>query len=265
MNLADPFSISPNPHYLFHTQNIKAILYQSRSTITKRQGLVTLLSPVGCGKTTILRYLWGEMDSRGDTTTCFIPTPNFPSVFAMVKSIAQAFKLEPQRSMQAQLDKLEEFLVGEYQEGRNVCLLIDEGQMLKDPFLEMLRAFLNFESNYAKLMQLVIAGQLEMWDRFITKKNEPIKSRIHSYAMVNPLTDIETEQMIQFRCEKAEFPNPFTGPVIDRIYTITKGVPRHIIKICGKAVDYMGISNEPSVTIEMVEAAAEDAAVEIAA
>lgn len=265
MKLTDPFSISPNPHFLFQTQNVKAILYQARSTIEKRQGLVTLLSPVGCGKTTILRYLWGELDANGDTTTCFIPTPNFPSVFAMVKTIAQTFKLEPERSLQAQLDSLHEFLAKEYYEGRNVCLLIDEGQILKDPFLEMLRSFLNFESNYAKLVQLVIAGQLEMWDRFKSKKNEPLRSRIHSYSMVNPLTDIEIAQMIQFRCDKVDFANPFTQKSVERIYELTKGVPRHVIKVCGKAIDYMKLSEEASVTREMIDAAAEDSAVEVAA
>lgn len=265
MKLTDPFSISPNPHFLFQTQNVKAILYQARSTIEKRQGLVTLLSPVGCGKTTILRYLWGELDARRDTTTCFVPTPNFPSVFAMVKTIAQTFKLEPERSLQAQLDTFHEYLVKEYQEGRNVCLLIDEGQILKDPFLEMLRSFLNFESNYAKLIQLVIAGQLEMWDRFKSKKNEPIRSRIHSYSMVNPLTDLETAQMIQFRCDKVDFPNPFSSENVDRIYEVTKGVPRAVIKVCGKAITYMTLSGESGISREMIDAAAEDSAVEIAA
>jgi general secretion pathway protein A len=277
----EPFSISPNPLFLFHTDNVKALLHSARSTVNKRQGLVTILSPVGCGKTTLLRHLWMEFDTRGDTLTCFIPTPIFASTFAMVKSVAAGFKqsrdgiegeaavkrdrdpLDPQRSLRAQLDGLEEFLAEQYQAGRNVCLLIDEGQILKDQYLELLRSFLNFESNEAKTIQLVIAGQLEMWERFKTKKNEPLRSRVHSYALINPLTDVETEKMIAFRCAKAEVANPFPPDVVERIYELTKGVPRHIIKVCGKAMEYMEMEGAAEVTRDMVDGAAEDAALEV--
>jgi hypothetical protein len=40
MKITDPFSISPNPNSLFITPNLKAVLYQARGTINRRQGLV---------------------------------------------------------------------------------------------------------------------------------------------------------------------------------------------------------------------------------
>ncbi len=279
----DPFSISPNPFFLFETSNVRAILHSARSTVNKRQGLVTILSPVGCGKTTLLRYLWTELDASGDTVTCFVPTPIFASTFAMVKAVAAGFKqsrdgldaattaervkdpLDPQRSLQRQLDGLEEFLAEQYNAGRNVCLLIDEGQMLKDPYLEMLRSFLNFETNQAKTIQLVVAGQLEMWDRFKTKRNAPLKSRVHSYALINPLTAEETAEMIAFRCARAGVASPFPAAAAERIYELTRGVPRHIIKVCAKCMEYLELGGEREVTGNMIDAAAEDSAVELEA
>ena len=71
-------------------------------------------------------------------------------------------------------------------------------------------------------------------------------------------------KMIDHRCTTAEIPNPFTAQALDRIWEITKGVPRHVLKICDKAYDYMNLNESDQVTLEYIDPAAEDAAVEIA-
>jgi general secretion pathway protein A len=263
-SLVDPFSISPNPNTLFITPNLKAVLYQARGTINRRQGLVAILADAGMGKSTIVRFLYGEYDADQKVTATFIPTPQFPSLFSMMKSICADFGIEPRRSLLEQQDKLQEFLVGEYQAGRNVVIFIDEAQLLSNTLLEGIRALLNFETNNAKLIQIVLAGQLELKARLDQERNKAIKSRIHSYALLNPLTDREMRQMIDHRCKVAEIPNPFKDEALDRIWEITKGVPRHVLKICDKAYDYMNINDGTEVTLEYIDPAAEDAAVEIA-
>ena len=262
--LIDPFSISPNPNTLFITPNLKAVLYQARGTVNRRQGLVAILADAGMGKSTIVRFLYGEYDADQKVTATFIPTPQFPSLFSMMKSICADFSIEPRRSLLEQQDNLQEFLVGEYQAGRNVVIFIDEAQLLSNTLLEGVRAMLNFETNNAKLIQVVLAGQLELKTRLDAERNKAIKSRIHSYALLNPLTDREMRQMIDHRCKAAEIQNPFTSEALDRIWEITKGVPRHVLKICDKAYDYMNINEVTEVTLEYIDPAAEDAAVEIA-
>lgn len=265
MKITDPFSISPNPNSLFITPNLKAVLYQARGTINRRQGLVALLADAGMGKSTIMRFLYSEFDARDDVIATFIPTPQFPSLFAMMKSISADFGIEPRRSLIEQTDLLQEFLALQYSEGRNVVLFIDEAQLLTNTILEGIRGLLNFETNNAKLIQVVLAGQLELKKRLDAERNKAIKSRIHSYALLNPLTDIEMRQMIEYRCKVAEIVSPFTAEALDRIYEITKGIPRHVLKICDKAFDYMHLNEADKVTIDYIDPAAEDAAVEIAA
>ncbi len=265
MKITDPFSISPNPNSLYITPNLKAVLYQSRGTINRRQGLVAILADAGMGKSTVLRFLYSEFDSMDDVTATFIPTPQFPSLFAMVKSVCADFGVEPRRSLIDQQDKLQEFLADEYSAGRNVVLFIDEAQLLSNQLLEGVRAMLNYETNAAKMIQIVLAGQLELKARLDAEKNKAIKSRIHSYALLNPLTDVEMKQMIDHRCKVADIKNPFTNEALDRIYEITKGVPRHVLKICDKSYDYMNLNEVNKVTLEYIDPAAEDAAVEVAA
>lgn len=258
-----PFSISPNPNQLFITPSLKATLYQARGTINRRQGLVAILGDAGMGKSSVMRYLFGEFDARDDVTATFIPTPQFPSLFAMIKSICADFEIEPRRSLLEQQDKLQEFLVAQYTEGKNVVVFIDEAQLLSNQLLEGVRALLNFETNNAKLVQIVLAGQLELKTRLDAERNKPIKSRIHSYSLLNPLTEVEMRQMIDFRCQQAEVTNPFTDDALTKIWDITKGIPRHVLKICDKAYDYLALNEADQVTVEYIEPAAEDAAIEI--
>jgi general secretion pathway protein A len=253
------FSLSPNPNYLYLTPSLNAVIYQARGTINRRQGLVAILADAGMGKSTVLRYLLGEFDAREDVATAFITTPQFPSFYGMVKYICAEFGLEPKRSLIAQQQLLQEFLVEQYQQNKNVVIFIDEAQMLKDEFLEGIRGLLNFETNSAKLVQIVLAGQLELKKRLDSERNKPIKSRIHSYALLNPLTDKEMSEMIQHRVDLAEIKNPFTKESLDSIWDITKGVPRHILKICDKALDYLVLQETETVSVEIVEASAEDA------
>lgn len=255
------FSLSPNPTLLYLTPALKAVIYQARGTIDRRQGLVALLADVGLGKSTIMRYLLSDYSAREDVLTVSVLTPQFTSTFALMKEICANFGLPAKRSLSAQQDLLFEHLAGQFQEGKNVVVFIDEAQMLKDELLEGIRGLLNFETNEEKLVQVVLAGQIELKARLNSERNRPLKSRIHSYALINPLTDKEMREMIEFRCRQNEVKNPFDAEAMAKIWDITKGIPRHALKICEKCVGYMELAELQHVLPEMIESAAQDAGV----
>lgn len=258
----DVFSISPNPNHLYVTDGLKSSFYQARGTISRRQGLVAILGDVGMGKSTVIRYLYSEFDAKDDYTATLIPTPHFPSLLAMIKGICNDFGVPIKRSLLEQQAELEQFLAAEYTAGRNVVVFIDEAQLLSNQLLEGVRSLLNFETNNAKLVQIVLAGQLELKTRLDLARNKAIKSRIHSYAVLNPLNQIEMQEMINFRCKQSDVKNPFTEEALDRLWEITKGIPRSTLKVCDKAYEYMNEAGGDQVTIEYIEPAAEDAAVD---
>jgi len=259
--VANAFSLSPNPTLLYQTPALKAVIYQARGTIDRRQGLVALLADVGMGKSTIMRYLMSDYEAREDVLVVAVMTPQFPSSFGLIKEICAAFGLPAKRSLSAQQELLAEYLATQYAAGKNIVVFIDEAQMLKDDLLEGIRGLLNFETNHAKLVQVVLAGQIELKARLNSERNRPLKSRIHSYALINPLTDREMREMIEYRCAQNEIDNPFDDEAMNKIWDITKGVPRHAIKICEKCVGYMELAQTETVTTEIIEAAAQDAGV----
>ncbi len=257
-----PFSISPNPNSLYVTPSLKGVLAKARFTINKRQGLTcAALGDVGMGKSTVLRYLYGEYAAKDDYTTTLIPTPKFPTLFGMLKYICSDFEIEPKRSFVAQQDALQEFLLESYGNGKNVVLFIDEAQLLDNQQLELIRGFLNFETNEHKLIQIVLAGQLELRDKLNTEKNKALYSRISTYSMLDPLTPEETKAMIEHRCGYAGISNPFSDEAMETVYIKSKGIPRNILKLCALAYEMMEMAGEEAITPDYIEDSAPEVAI----
>jgi len=228
-----PFSISPNPNTLYLTDSLKAVMHKCRYTIDERQGLSCILGDFGLGKSTVLRYLFAEYDAKGDAESILIPTPIYPSAFALLKGICQSFKLESARSFQAQQKLLEDYLETKFLDGKNIIIFIDEAQILDTKQLELLRAILNFETNEEKLVQIILGSQIELTIKLNHKRNRALKSRITTYSELKPLNLEETAAVIDARCKLASVPNPFNNEHITKIHELTGGIPRSIIKLCG--------------------------------
>ena len=231
--MATPFRITPNPNTLYLTDGLKAVLHKCRYTIDERQGLSCILGDFGLGKSTVLRYLFAEYDAREDTRAVLIPTPIYPSAFALLKAICQNLELEAARSFQAQMGLLEAFLVNQFAAGKNTIIFIDEAQILDTKQLELLRAILNFETNEEKLVQVILGSQLELAIKLNHKRNRALQSRITSNSVLKSLTESEVSEVIGARCQLASINNPFTSEHIRKIYELTNGVPRSVIKLCG--------------------------------
>lgn len=257
--LLEPFSISPNPLWLYQTPSIKAALHKIRYTLTRRQGLTCILGGVGVGKSSILRYAYTEFDAREDTIAKIIPQPNFATEFAFLKAVSTEFGLPVKRSLLDQENAYKEFLIEQHVAGKNVVLFIDEAQGLSNKMLEIIRAMLNFETNRAKLVQIVICGQLELRDRLLRDDMEAIASRVIMPTILNALTPAETREVIDFRCRTFEIPNPFDRSAVDLIYQMTGGVPREVLKLCAAAFEFMEITGSTKVDASLVELARSDA------
>lgn len=253
-----PFSVSPNPAALFITPSLRSALHKVRYTVENRQGLTCVLGDAGMGKSSLMRFLQLEYEGKEDeVTVAFLTDPDFNTPNAFVRSICQAFDVPMKRSLQAQKTQFKDFIFDRATAGKNVVLLLDESQGMNTEVMEVLRSFLNFESNTAKLLQVVMAGQLELRERLKLPRNKALKSRIVMYSLLSPLTPTEAKAMLEHRCNLADIVLPFSDDVIDLIYSATGGVPRDILRICGFAYETAQISGDEFVSREIAEAAIE--------
>ncbi|MGH9941702.1 MAG: ExeA family protein [Pyrinomonadaceae bacterium] len=253
-----PFSISPNPLLLYLTPALQVTLEKVRFVVDSRQGLTAILGDVGLGKSTVIRYLFNEYDSRDDIEATMIPSPNFPSEFAFLKKICADFGLPARRSMSDQENELRRFLVDLYTQDKICVVFIDEAQRLSGRQLELVRTLLNFETDDTKLIQIVLSAQLELRQKLMDTSKKALRSRIFAPSLLAPLSLNETQEMVDFRCERAGVPNAFAPDALEALYTRTGGVPREILKVAAVAWRFSG-GNGNKITPDLIEEASTEA------
>ena len=253
-----PFSISPNPFLLYLTPALQVTLEKVRFVVDSRQGLTAILGDVGLGKSTVIRYLFNEYDAREDVAATLIPSPNFPSEFAFLKKICADFELPARRSMVDQENELRRFLLDVYARDRLCVVFIDEAQRLTGRQLELVRTLLNFETDETKLIQVVLAAQLELKQKLADSSKKALRSRIFAPSLLAPLSLNETQEMVNFRCKQAGAQNTFTPEVIETLYTLTGGIPREILKVAAVAWRFSEADGN-RITPELIQEAAGEA------
>ncbi|HXW69195.1 MAG TPA: AAA family ATPase, partial [Dissulfurispiraceae bacterium] len=124
------------------------------------------------------------------------------------------------------------------EEGKIVVLLIDEGQKLPDFCLEILREFLNYETNDSKLLQIVIFAQQEFRERIDRLAN--LSNRINLLYSLKPLGFRDTGRIVAYRIDQSSEDGAvrpmFTWPGLLALYMETGGNPRSINMLCHHVV-----------------------------
>ena len=236
----EPFSTSPDPAFFYRSSNHDAALKRLEIALRLRRGLCMILGDVGIGKTTLLRTLVQNLSSENEFEIHMLLDPNYTSEFQFLAHIIKLFKLRP--SFKSTLDYKEAIEKYLYQRGveenKTVVLFIDEGQKLKSENLEILRMFLNYETNEYKLLQLILLSQLELLPRL--RKIRNFMDRIALKYIINPLDQEETKNMISFRLHQAGFNSGkklFSDEAIKIIHQHTQGYPRKISMLCHDALE----------------------------
>jgi general secretion pathway protein A len=247
-----PFSLSPDPRFLYLSPQHHLALSKLRYVIDNRQGLAVLYGDIGHGKSTLLRRIYDIYKAEETFATIMITNPDLPSEMQLLKRITDSFGLERRRSKLDQMEELENYLVAEYTAGKNVLLLIDEAQMMVGGMFELVRQITNFESHTAKLIQIVMSGQNNLRNKLKLKK--PLLSRAAAMATIDPLTWAETREMIHFRLMIAgQKKQVFAEEALEEIFARTKGVPREIVKLCLHSLTLAALNQLSIVTKEVVQ------------
>ena len=227
----NPFTLSPDPKYLYLTDSLHETLDKTRFTLDRRQGLTVIYGEVGHGKSTVMRYLYDEYRARGDCAVSYLPSPDYKTDLMFLKAICAEFGLARKHAKIDQEQELKHFLATLFAEDKNCILLVDEAQNLKGNVLELIRSLLNFETNSAKLINIVLCGQLELRDKLRDASKKALRSRIFLVSTLNPLTLADTDAVIRHRCDIAGMPVNFTPDAIEAVFTLSKGVPREVMKL----------------------------------
>jgi general secretion pathway protein A len=240
------WSISPNPTVMHLTPLLKAGVARIKRAVQRKQGLCMIVGDIGLGKSSLLRYVASnyDMDEEKYSISYLHDSRKCKTSFDFLKMISEDFGIPPKRSQIAQMGAIEEFLVSNYEAGKTTIIFVDEGQRLPLETLELMRSLLNYETDTHKLVQFVVAGQLNLRDRLLKHQYAAFRSRIVAPIVMQPLTMEETKNMILSRLESWDMENPFSSDALSMIYNLSGGVPREILLLCQQACDVASVDGK---------------------
>jgi len=253
----NPFSVSPNPRYYYLSKLAREILAKVDYVVEHRQGLTVIYGDVGTGKTSLARLLVDRLAEKNHLV--FITNPNFKSEMHMVKAISSEFGLAPKRSLFAQMEALQASLIEMYAERKSPVVIIDEAQLMRGKQFEIIRQLSNFETNDTKLLQIILAGQLELRNKLRMKK--ALMSRVVIASTLQAFSPDEMADMILFRLNVAGGNgNMFISDSLDKVYQHSRGIPREAIKLCGLAMKRAHLNGEKQITADLIDLTQEEVA-----
>jgi general secretion pathway protein A len=260
-----PFTLAPDPRFLYRSQSHDEAITALLQAIRRREGFIVLAGDIGTGKTTICRALLEHLDQT--TFTSLVLNP-FLSIEELLREILIDFGVVSRDAVRSGriasatrhelISTLHEFLRSLIAIRGSGVLIIDEAQHLPAETLEQIRVISNLETNEARLLQIVLVGQLNLLDALNQPAMRDLDQRVSLRVLLKPLTREEVDAYISHRLSIAGAPTDLTfePAALDRVHAFSGGVPRVINLLCDRALMVAAESKATTVTPEFVDEAA---------
>lgn len=253
-----PFTLSPDPDFLFWSKSHKRAFTVLEYGIMTRAPLTVVTGEVGAGKTTLVQHLLASMGA--DTTIGLISNAQ-GGRGDLLHWVLYALGLptNPGDDYIGMFQRFQDFVIAEYSERRHVVLVIDEAQNLTIEALEELRMFTNINSGKDELLQMVLVGQPELRDMVTSPALRQFAQRVSATFHLKPLDPTETRDYIRHRLLHAGGQgDEISVFAVKLIFDETGGVPRLINKLCDMALVYAASVERKSVGIDLIRELVED-------
>jgi type II secretory pathway predicted ATPase ExeA len=236
-----PFSLSPDPEFLFwskaHTRALSVLEYG----LVTRAPLTVVSGEVGTGKTTLIQELLGTIED--DVTVGLISNARGDRG-DLLRWVLGAFDVAAPEGADyvALFQSFQDFVLAEYAASRHVALIVDEAQNLGTDTLEELRMLTNINSGKDELLQIILVGQPELRDYHL----EPM--------------DLETTlAYVEHRLHYAGGNGKeISHEAIRHIHEEADGIPRVVNKLCDLALVYASSAGENKVGVGAIKELVQD-------
>ena len=233
----DPFSIAPDPQFLYmsdrHREALAHLIYGMKAD----SGFVLLTGEVGTGKTTVCRCLLGQIPENSEIA--FILNPKL-SVVELLATICDELEISypvGNSSVKVFIDLINITLLDAHGQGKKTVLIIDEAQNLSVDVLEQIRLLTNLETDKRKLLQVIMLGQPELNDMLEQQELRQLAQRVTARYHLDPLSKNEIQGYLSHRLAVAGVERPlFPAATVNKLYSLTGGVPRLINLLCDRAL-----------------------------
>jgi general secretion pathway protein A len=232
-----PFSIAPDPRYLYLSNQHREALAHLVYGINSDGGFVLLTGEVGTGKTTVCRCLLEQIPEN--TEIAFILNPKLTAE-ELLATICDEFGIsypEGNTSIKVFIDLINVYLLNAHSREHKTVLIIDEAQNLSVSVLEQLRLLTNLETNKHKLLQIILLGQPELKKILSQPELRQLSQRITARYHLGPLSRKDVASYVNYRLSVAGLRSQvFPSPTIEKLSQLSGGIPRLINILCDRAL-----------------------------
>jgi general secretion pathway protein A len=233
-----PFSITPDPRYLFLSERHAEALAHLVYGINEAGGFIQLTGEVGTGKTTVVRSLLAQAPKHAEIALILNPRMTPPEfLLAICEELRLSVPAGSEHSLKDLVDLLSRHLLKAHAEGKRIVLVVDEAQNLSVEVLEQVRLLTNLETETQKLLQIILIGQPELRELLGRVELRQLAQRITGRYHLDPLSDDEASAYVRHRLRVAGATREiFTNGALREIQRLSGGVPRLINIISDRAL-----------------------------
>ena len=245
-----PFSILPDPDLIYWGHNHRLAFAMLEFGVMNNAGFTVITGEIGCGKTTLLRYLLRNLDSR-IKVGLISSTPRGKAELLqwVMMSLNQPFE----DSYPTLFKRFQQFLQDQFRRGSRTILIIDEAQNLGLESLEELRMLSNINADKDQYLQIILIGQPQLRDLLRSPQLLQFAQRVSSDFHLKPLNASDVRSYIDYRLKAAGcHAELFSEDACAAVAQASRGIPRTINILCDTALIYGFATSSHYITAELV-------------
>jgi general secretion pathway protein A len=244
----DPFTLNPDPRFLYLAISHWKALSSMMSGIKERKRLILITGDVGVGKTILIHALLKDLTEKIKTAFVFNPRLDFKNLLQTIFQELDIPLREKGADVPALMLQFTQYLQERLARDEIVTLIIDEAQSLDEKVLEEVLRLATLDSPAAKALQVLLVGQPELEENLDSPRLRPYREKIAIHGQVRPLTREEGRGYIRHRLKLVgqSISEVFTSDAVHRIWEFAGGIPRVINLVCDRAL-LIGYTNSSSI------------------
>jgi type II secretory pathway predicted ATPase ExeA len=270
-----PFSLAPDPRFLFASESHSAALAQVAHALERREPLVVITGDIGTGKTLLCRTVLQRLPFK-----TFLSVIHDPLLEAddLIKELLKDFGViakDPARfggaTRHQLVETLHAFLTSLTPIQAHAVVMIDEAQHLRPDVLEQIRLLSNIDDAKGTILQIILVGQTDLEPLLARPELRQLQQRVSRRFALEPLTTEEVQQYIKHRLTLARHETAprdtdiFTPDAIRAVAQISHGVPRVINLLCDRSLEQAFVATQLTIDASMIHEAARALGIESAA
>jgi general secretion pathway protein A len=281
-----PFSLAPNPRYLFESASHAHALQQLAYATERREPVVVVTGEIGSGKTLLCRTVLQRLD-RGTT---FVSVINNPLLERddLLKQMLQDFGVistdratAPGATRHDLVHALEGFLTSLISLDAHAVVMIDEAQHMQPDVLEQIRLLSNIDAPSGTRLQIMLVGPLELESVLERPDLRQFQQRVSRRIRLEPLREDELQAYIEHRLAVGRAAGSglpgagdlaealaqwngegvgvtFTPDAVRAVWRGSAGLPRVVNLLCDRALEAAYHRQLRTIDADLVETGAAD-------